>query len=685
MPTLNDLKTALVNAHNAGDVGAAKALAVAIRGAVASEIENDPISQGAKNFADDLSGFDKFAAGAGKAIADMGLGIRQITGNASQQEVDESKRRDAPLMRTGAGLAGNITGNIAASVLPALGMSGVGANIGSAGLTAAGKFLLASPATLGGVATQGALGATQAAMQPVATGETSRLGNAGFGFLGGAAVPAAGMAIKAAKAGIEPLYDGGRQAIIGRAMRQAAGNNADDVARRLANPSVLVPGSAPTAGEAAESGGIAAMQRAASAIDPEAYAARGMQQNEARIASLMGIAGDDAARAAAVQARKTATAPLLQQVAESTAEVNPARTVSLIDRIIDRSPGRDKLTNALSSVKDTLFEPYPLQQRGKEAWAAVNDIVTAGPMLGKQDTAMLQTVRTVMDRVKKGAIDGDEALAQLKGLKGINNVAVGALDDAKRYLQMPDMKLRSNAGQLYQGARKNITDILEQRAGDGSKVNEAISRELSIVLKSLDNQINKAEPAFGSYLSAYAKGSQPLNQMDVAAEIAKRSVNPLTNNIRPDAFARSLSDDVAKSATGFKRATLDRTMTPDQLATLNAIKSDLARSVQARDLGRGAGSDTVQKLAMTNLMERSGLPVGLLNMPLAGRVGNWAYSEADNQMKQALARAMLNPQEAAMLMRGAVPNQTAQLMGQGLLAAGRPLAVGGSMGLLNSP
>jgi len=59
-----------------------------------------------------MSGLEKFRAGMGKAISDIGLGARQAMGFASQDEVDERKRLDAALMKTGAGTAGNLLTNI---------------------------------------------------------------------------------------------------------------------------------------------------------------------------------------------------------------------------------------------------------------------------------------------------------------------------------------------------------------------------------------------------------------------------------------------------------------------------------------------------------------------------------------------------------------------------------------------
>lgn len=98
-----------------------------------------------------MSGTEKFAAGAGKAVVDLGRGVRQIAEESEQAreqndrllfgkpmgsperraqlksesdtrlkelqgEIEESRRLDAPLMKTGAGMAGNLAGNVAAAV-----------------------------------------------------------------------------------------------------------------------------------------------------------------------------------------------------------------------------------------------------------------------------------------------------------------------------------------------------------------------------------------------------------------------------------------------------------------------------------------------------------------------------------------------------------------------------------------
>jgi hypothetical protein len=135
---------------------------------------------------------ENFTAGVGKSFVDTFRGIRQLGAAAAdavlpqqqtlaslvtgerpsfsagiQQEVDEAARLDAPLMRTGGGITGNIAGQAAQFAVPA-------------GAVMTGAKL--APRLARGAA----LGAAIANTQPV-TGDQSRLGNTAAGAIGGAA------------------------------------------------------------------------------------------------------------------------------------------------------------------------------------------------------------------------------------------------------------------------------------------------------------------------------------------------------------------------------------------------------------------------------------------------------------------------------------------------------------------
>jgi hypothetical protein len=133
---------------------------------------------------------ENFSAGVGKSFVDTGRGIRQLFAMGAdlvapkqkqlsdlvvdgsrtaqaQRAVDESAARDAPLMRTGAGITGNIAGQVAQFAAPA-GVVGRAVSLG------------------GNVARGAAVGAALANTQPVRTGQ-SRVANTALGAAGGAA------------------------------------------------------------------------------------------------------------------------------------------------------------------------------------------------------------------------------------------------------------------------------------------------------------------------------------------------------------------------------------------------------------------------------------------------------------------------------------------------------------------
>ncbi len=207
-PTRDQLMAALRRADAAGDTDAARAIARRIQGGaqpaeskqqrferIRAELErrnpSDP-SHPSNDPTAGMSGMEKFMAGAGKSVHDTGRGLQQLWAMAADRlsprarsmsdlvtgrdpsrlaeitrEVDRDRQLDAPLMRTGAGTAGNIAGQAAQIAVPIPGaLAAKGA--GLAGRVAGRAAPLVNAATRAGV-----FGATQG----VGAGE-SRLGNA---------------------------------------------------------------------------------------------------------------------------------------------------------------------------------------------------------------------------------------------------------------------------------------------------------------------------------------------------------------------------------------------------------------------------------------------------------------------------------------------------------------------------
>jgi hypothetical protein len=608
---------------------------------------------------------EKARAGFGKALMDTGRGVAQILMPESseaplQASIDESKRLDAPLLNTGAGAFGNLLGNVAIAA-PTAAIPGANTVIGSA-----------------------ALGGLMGGLQPTATGE-STLDNIGTGVAFGAAGQALGNAApKIAGALVRPFTSGGRETIAAEVLRRFA-RDPDAIAN--ATGASRVPGVQMTLAEATQDPGLASLQRAAQSMDPIVagdIAERNMSNTLAVRNALSGIAGDDAAMAAAQTARKQASNPLYTAARQSTAEVDPGRTVSLIDRILKANPANKALNQSLGEIRETLFEAYPAQQRGSDAWKVLNDALQ-GRNAGAPGSTDIKAARTVLDRLRKGTVTADEALKDLKRITPKGKAFTGALDLAKQYVSTPDYVVRQNP-QAIISAIDNIKAIL------ANQDNAFVKRELTTVKKSLMHQLSKTVPEFAQAEKAFAQGSRPINQMELGRALYEKFVPALADTpgvtldrSRAQQFAEALrsGDEFAKRATGFKGATMANVLDPAQMQTLGDVQEFLARRATI-DATRPAGSNTAQNLASQNIMRQVIGPLGLpqswaesVASQTLGRGISAIARPAEEAIQQRLVEALMNPQTAAQMMQRLQPSQQAQLA-QSLYRYALPAAAVGS-------
>lgn len=564
-----------------------------------------------------MSGTDLLRAGSGKAVADTGRGISQAFGGTSRAEVSESRKRDAPLMQTGAGVAGNIAGNVA---------------------MAAPTMMIPGPIRFW---VRGAIGAGAGFMQP-STSTKETLNNIGLGFAGSAAVPALITAGRVGKSLVDPFYEGGRNQILARALRDASGGQADDAIRQLRAAAPIVPGSLPTVGEATNIPSLAATQRAAMATSPQAtiqLAWRQAAQNEARIAALQGLAGTPASREAAAEARDLAA-----QVAYGRAKSSDAMRRSIG---IEQQINEDAANIGLGSLAN-----LPKRTEAQSAAMAIR------PTKALEDLTKRPTFSRFVDDAKRLAADkGVDIGSPLTSIDGLHYIKL-AIDDALQ-------PTATNA--LGRNAKSSIMGMKD------------------ILVKEMD----AISPVYGVAREAYQQASRPINQMAIGEELLG-SVRPIDQQIMPGQFARRLSDETAQRATGFKGATLANTLEPDQMKLVNALRDDLSRSEFAKNAGRGVGSDTVQKLAYSNMIDQAGVPSFVRGFGPAGVVGNVAqrfgqvaYKDANERIAAELADLMLNPQMAAQVMESGAVNPQTQALINGLRRSG--LAIGtNAPGLVNA-
>jgi hypothetical protein len=101
------------------------------------------------------------------------------------------------------------------------------------------------------------------------------------------------------------------------------------------------------------------------------------------------------------------------------------------------------------------------------------------------------------------------------------------------------------------------------------------------------------------------------------------------------------------------------------------VASDLARKANAQDLGRGAGSDTFQKLALSNIAERSGAPAWWGRRWTCRACRRWRSSSTASRKRRSralIAKSLLEPKTAAQLMEDAIKAGKPQPIGNILLS-----------------
>lgn len=525
-----------------------------------------------------MSTTDRFLAGAGKALTDVGRGVGQAVGLVSSDDVNESKKRDAALMNTTAGTVGNIAGNVAAFAPTAM-IPGANTITGAA-LIGAGANAVATP------------------------GNFSERGLAALaGGAGGAIGQSIPRAVGVMRAAAEPLTAGGRERIIGRTMNRAVGDDAAAVAARLRGAQPLVPGSMPTAAEVGESGGMAALQRAMSAADPEAYAHRGMQQNAARVQALRDIAGDEGQKEFFRQARSSTANDLYERAFSVPIEVenlSPAMRGEMT-RLMQMPAIQDALQVARTNAQNHGMNTNAMEGSVAglhQAKLALDDRIAAlsGGTANQANAARATEAArdrlvTFMERMSPDYNDARTTYAAMS--RPINQQDVG-----QALLNKLQPSLAENGALARETANSYATAL---RNGDAT-VRQATGRRMA-----LDEVM---DPAQMQSLQAVA---QDLGRKANAQDLGRGVGSNTFQNFAMDNLSQSMGMPSAVRAIG------------GMIPGLSPTATVLARGAQG--------------------------------------VGGMAYRNADDAIRRDMAQALLNPQASARLMElAAEPGALAQAL-----------------------
>lgn len=456
----------------------------------------------------DNSFFQNALIGVGKGMTDLARGAGQLTGMVSNEDIKESRKRDAPLMATGGGMVGNVIGQAAPAMLIPGAQSVLGAGLTGAAL--------------------GAIGPAESTNE--------RIANTAFGGVGGSAVAGAsklvGGGAKALHKAASPYLPGGTARIEGKAFRAIAGDKADDVVRALENAKQIVPGSKPTAGEAAVSAGspqFAALQDILErGFVTDQYAAREAAQQAARKGALGKIAGDETALKTALQIRNDITGPMREQALSSANKSG----------LLKAQPFQDGLTNLMARPENLT------SQTVQSALGDVKQLLAnATRPDGTIDAQSLYTLRKsgIADTINK--FSDVNKTSDKRFTAGLLNDVKAVIDDA---IEMSGGKGWKNYLQTYQGLSKRP---------DQMKVGQFLQDKL---------QGPKGEERVFNFLNAVREAPKTIKQ-----SVGFRG-DDLSQILRPDQMqsVTDISDDLLRQAEMTRMAKAGIGDTQRQLGTL---------------------------------------------------------------------------------------------------------------------
>lgn len=443
MATREEVYQAIRNADAAGDSEGVRKLGAFLAAMDAPKATAGPTQQEreAVNPTNGMGTGERILAGAGKAVSDLGLGVRSlyaqvadkvapnaptiadlVTGRdpsrmaAIRPEIEESRRLDAPLMDTAGGMVGNIGGQIASVAIP-------GGALGGLGKLAAGANMARTGNALSRVG--------QAMVAP-----TSLRGSAGVGAAVGALQPALDLQERAGSAAFVGAGAAGGMAALNRLARVVRPNVAPNV-QALMNEGVT-----PTPGQIL--GG--AWNRAESAL------------------TSVPIVGD------AIQAGRT----------RAVADLNTAAFNRALKPIGEALPKGMAGRDAVEYVGDTLGKRYEailpkLNTQADDQFMA--DVINLRQMMGSgsiDPTKAAQFESILNNQVLAKFMPGADGAPTLTGqtMKGIES-DLGALASKFRRSLDPDQQMVGDALMEVQSAlRKNVQRSNPEFAGELKAINE---------------------------------------------------------------------------------------------------------------------------------------------------------------------------------------------------------------------
>ena len=226
---------------------------------------------------------------------------------------------------------------------------------------------------------------------------------------------------------------------------------------------------------------------------------------------------------------------------------------------------------------------------------------------------------------------------------GKRSTVINAMNFAKNSVNRAD-----TVGSLYE-VRKDLRAAAQGLLDREGSAYSLAKGQLESVIKSVDDVIDSSAPGYKDYLKVYAQRSKNIEKIEAAQGFRGKVLSTISDPINIGQFMLSQPNFVR----AIRAASKETDMSQMQVKILERVGRDLDSGVLNKS-GRVPGSDTFKNLSTANVIG------GIIGKQMFGEVPaaankvvaplNWLYNGTDDQIRELLVDAMLDPKLAARLM-----------------------------------
>ncbi len=462
---------------------------------------------------------------------------------------------------------------------------------------------------------------------------------------------------------------------------ELAGPARQQIVDALLNAKQLVPGSAPTAGEAIasipEATQLAAHQKAMSRAEGNApnFQAREAAQEAARANALDTVAQTPEALTAAKAERAANAQENYGAIKDKL--VNPASDVQLMQEAIAnraaskasalQDAGRFSTIEAENLTRAGDYVPVPgmprvagrvseFPERAAEGSAAAKE--TLG--IARQRFGEEKFLSNTMDLLGETVGLSDKSLTPLLSRPSMR----AAVQDAIKGAQETGSYFPTKLGDKFsianlQRMKQSLDDAVSDPASFGIKATEA--KEIAGTREAFKNWLSNRSPEWRDARLQYAEDSRPINQMEVGQYLKDKLTSPLDSGTeRAGPFSQAVRDapGTIKRSTGQPMYDeLSQVLTQPQNDVVQAILGDLSRKAQYESSAKGtnlAGPAEASPLHLPNLLSRPMMATNWVMKLIQG--------DKEGALNKIAGDRYLDPQKLAEVLKDQPPGVTQMLM-----------------------